>query len=250
MPLTEHLSRLPQLWLLMFFPLQIYLGKVSSTEQAALAIGAVLGGFIANISLSLVMWLSIIPNILLVIISLRLVDTKKYLNESGNIYSHFSQKIGCITGFFIALFFLLFAREFLYPVKFISNFFIITYLIIIGFFVYLVFFTQLFVLDTFMKEGIIYTTFDSFWYIIWATMLSIPFIVGLFILQKKLRASDGVIRRRLYIMLSFVLVAVMGGMLFDVILVYWNNYQFDYIAPVFSIFLMYPMAHMIFISKR
>ena len=168
----------------------------------------------------------------------------------GNIYSHFSQKIGCITGFFIALFFLLFAREFLYPVKFISNFFIITYLIIIGFFVYLVFFTQLFVLDTFMKEGIIYTTFDSFWYIIWATMLSIPFIVGLFILQKKLRASDGVIRRRLYIMLSFVLVAVMGGMLFDVILVYWNNYQFDYIAPVFSIFLMYPMAHMIFISKR
>ena len=167
-----------------------------------------------------------------------------------NIYSHFSQKIGCITGFFIALFFSLFAREFLYPVKFISNFFIIIYLTIIGFFVYLVFFTQLFVLDTFMKEGIIYTTFDSFWYIIWAVMLSIPFIVGLFILQKKLRASDGVIRRRLYIMLSFVLVAVMGGMLFDVILVYWNNYQFDYIAPVFSIFLMYPMAHMIFISKR
>lgn len=71
-----------------------YLGKVSSTEQAALAIGAVIGGFIANISLSLVIWLSVIPNILLVIISLRLVDTKKYLNESGNIYSHLKEALG------------------------------------------------------------------------------------------------------------------------------------------------------------
>lgn len=71
-----------------------YLGKVSSTEQAALAIGAVLGGFIANISLSLVMWLSVIPNVFLVITSLYLVETRKYLKESSNIYSHLKEALG------------------------------------------------------------------------------------------------------------------------------------------------------------
>lgn len=70
-----------------------YLGKVSSTEQLALALGAVLGGFAANISLSLVMWLSVVPNIFLVIISLKLVDTQKYLRESGNIYSHIREAL-------------------------------------------------------------------------------------------------------------------------------------------------------------
>lgn len=70
-----------------------YLGKVSSTEQAALAIGAVIGGFIANISLPLVMWLSVIPNIILVITSLGLVETQKYLNQSGNIYSHLKKAL-------------------------------------------------------------------------------------------------------------------------------------------------------------
>ena len=70
-----------------------YLGKVSSTEQAALAIGAILGGFIANISLPLIMWLSVIPNIFLVITSLGLVETQKYLKESGNIYSHLKEAL-------------------------------------------------------------------------------------------------------------------------------------------------------------
>lgn len=71
-----------------------YLGKVSSTEQLALAIGAMLGGFIASISLNLVMWISVIPNIFLVIVSLGLVETKKFLNESGNIYSHLKKALG------------------------------------------------------------------------------------------------------------------------------------------------------------
>ncbi|MCL5784596.1 MAG: MFS transporter [Patescibacteria group bacterium] len=70
-----------------------YLGKVSSTEQIALALGAVLGGFIANISLSLVMWLSVVPNISLVITSLGLVETRKHLNQSGNIYSHLKESL-------------------------------------------------------------------------------------------------------------------------------------------------------------
>lgn len=70
-----------------------YLGKVSSTEQLALAIGAMLGGFIASISLNLVMWISVIPNIFLVITSLGLVETRKYLSESGNIYLHLKKAL-------------------------------------------------------------------------------------------------------------------------------------------------------------
>ncbi|MBU1031742.1 MFS transporter [Patescibacteria group bacterium] len=68
-----------------------YLGKISSAGQAALAIGAVLGGFIANISLGLVMWLSVVPNIFLVITALNLIETQKHFKESANIYSHLKE---------------------------------------------------------------------------------------------------------------------------------------------------------------
>ncbi len=70
-----------------------YLGKISSAGQAALAIGAILGGFIANISLNLVIWLSVIPNIFMVITALNLIETQKYYKESANIYSHLKESL-------------------------------------------------------------------------------------------------------------------------------------------------------------
>jgi len=67
---------------------QSYLGRTSSTYQFALAISALLGGLLAAVSFSLVMWLSVIPRALMVIVSLRFIEPQIHKAESGNIYSH------------------------------------------------------------------------------------------------------------------------------------------------------------------
>lgn len=66
-----------------------YLGKISSSEHASLAISALLGGAVAHFSFSLAMWLSTLPQLINVIISFGFyepeVRTKKL---SGNVYAH------------------------------------------------------------------------------------------------------------------------------------------------------------------
>jgi MFS family permease len=65
-----------------------YLGKLSAMFQAALTIGAVIGSFIAAWSFPLLMWLSVIPQVICLIISLFIRETKPHLHESNNIYNH------------------------------------------------------------------------------------------------------------------------------------------------------------------
>lgn len=67
---------------------QEYLGRISSMYQIALAISAVLGGIIASFSYSAVFWLSVIPQVLGLFISLRLVEPRQHTPVSGNIYVH------------------------------------------------------------------------------------------------------------------------------------------------------------------
>ncbi len=67
---------------------QAHLGRVSSMFQFALAISALVGSVIANVSFALVMWLSVIPQIGLVIVSLRFIEPQIHKAESGNAYAH------------------------------------------------------------------------------------------------------------------------------------------------------------------
>lgn len=71
-----------------------YLGKTSSMFQAALAIASLLGGFMAAISLSLVMWVSVIPQIFTLLASFLLKEPKKtYDKNEANIYSHLGEAL-------------------------------------------------------------------------------------------------------------------------------------------------------------
>lgn len=67
---------------------QVHLGRTSSMYQFALAISALAGGVLAAISFSLVMWLSVIPRLLMVMVSLRFIEPQVHKAESTNIYSH------------------------------------------------------------------------------------------------------------------------------------------------------------------
>jgi MFS family permease len=65
-----------------------YLGKTSSMFQLALMIGAVAGSILAQWSLPLVMWLSVIPQIVCLVISFSLREPKNFSKGKTNIFSH------------------------------------------------------------------------------------------------------------------------------------------------------------------
>jgi MFS family permease len=67
---------------------QEYLGKTSSMYQLALAISAVIGSILAAVSFPLVMWLSVVPQAVNVIVSLGFSEPKVHSRAETNIYAH------------------------------------------------------------------------------------------------------------------------------------------------------------------
>ena len=70
-----------------------YLGKTSSMFQVAAAVAAILGSVLAAWSFSLIMWLSVIPQLICLYLSFQLVEPKVKVQESGNIYAHLKEAI-------------------------------------------------------------------------------------------------------------------------------------------------------------
>lgn len=68
-------------------------GRVSAMNQAALAAAAILGGLLAFISFKLVVWLSVIPQVICVFLALQIISPKSYLKESANIYNHLKEAL-------------------------------------------------------------------------------------------------------------------------------------------------------------
>ncbi len=65
-----------------------YLGKTSSMFQVASAIGIIMGGIIAVWSFAIIMWLSVIPQVICLVISFFIIEPVKQSTRSSNIYSH------------------------------------------------------------------------------------------------------------------------------------------------------------------
>lgn len=67
---------------------QEYMGKTSAGWQAALGISALIGSGIAAISFQLVMWLSVIPIMVALIVSLQMTEPRVHSPANTNIYAH------------------------------------------------------------------------------------------------------------------------------------------------------------------
>lgn len=70
-----------------------FLGKLSSLFQAALAFGALIGSVLASRSFAIVMWLSVIPQLICFLISFKIVEPKIRIQKSANIYSHLNEAV-------------------------------------------------------------------------------------------------------------------------------------------------------------
>lgn len=69
------------------------LGQTRSTEQIALATSALLGGLVATWSFEWVLWLSVIPKIVCLVLGLTLTEPKIHSQKSGNAYSHLKEAL-------------------------------------------------------------------------------------------------------------------------------------------------------------
>jgi len=70
-----------------------YLGKVSSTEQLAMGISALLGSIVASFSFAYLMWLSVISQIVMLLVSYKFVDPKSRHSNNSNIYAHLGKAV-------------------------------------------------------------------------------------------------------------------------------------------------------------
>lgn len=70
-----------------------HLGKISSTEQLAMGISALISGIIANFSFEYLLWLSVISQIVMLSLSYRFIEPRSRTKSDTNIYAHISEAI-------------------------------------------------------------------------------------------------------------------------------------------------------------
>ncbi|NDJ77877.1 MAG: MFS transporter [Chloroflexi bacterium] len=64
---------------------QEFLGKTSAMFQVALATSAILGGLLASVSFLLVMWLSVVPQVLTLVLGLRMIEPVTVQRAEGSV---------------------------------------------------------------------------------------------------------------------------------------------------------------------
>lgn len=72
---------------------QEHLGKTSSMFQFALAISAVIGSVIASVSYPMVMWLSVIPQVIGLLVATQFVEPRVHAPIEGNIFAHLREAV-------------------------------------------------------------------------------------------------------------------------------------------------------------
>lgn len=67
---------------------QTYLGKTRSNMEMSFFIGGILGGIISRWSFPLIMWLSVIPQLIALIVGLKLTEPKTHQQKESNLVIH------------------------------------------------------------------------------------------------------------------------------------------------------------------
>jgi len=68
-----------------------HLGKLSSMFQIALGVSALVGGVLATWSFPLIMWLSVLSQVMCLMLAFQMVEPRVHSEDSGNIYEHIGE---------------------------------------------------------------------------------------------------------------------------------------------------------------
>lgn len=69
------------------------MGKIGSMGQWALAVSGLIGGIVATWSMRTVMWLSVIPQVICLILALLVIDVGVAKDDEDNIYAHLRESV-------------------------------------------------------------------------------------------------------------------------------------------------------------
>lgn len=70
-----------------------YLGKTSSTEHTGLALSAIIGSLIASISFTYVMWLAVVSQVILLVVSFKFIEPRSRRKQGTNVYEHLQEAL-------------------------------------------------------------------------------------------------------------------------------------------------------------
>lgn len=70
-----------------------HLGKLNSMFQIALGFSALVGGILATWSFPLIMWLSVLSQIMCLILAFRMIEPAVHSDDSGNMYEHIGEAV-------------------------------------------------------------------------------------------------------------------------------------------------------------
>lgn len=68
-----------------------YNGKIGAMSQLALGISAIFSSLVAFVPLSVLLWISVIPQLICLVLSFRLDEVKTIEKDSGNIFAHIKE---------------------------------------------------------------------------------------------------------------------------------------------------------------
>ncbi len=71
----------------------VHLGKTSSTEHVAIGISSLIGGIIATFSFNSIMWLTVIAQVFMLIISYKFIEPKIHTKIDTNLFAHLKEAI-------------------------------------------------------------------------------------------------------------------------------------------------------------
>lgn len=71
----------------------LHLGKISSAEHLGIALSAAIGGYIGSFSFTLLMWLSVIPQLIMALVNYTLTEPITKHHHHSNVYSHIKEAI-------------------------------------------------------------------------------------------------------------------------------------------------------------
>lgn len=162
--------------------------------------------------------------------------------------SLFFNKVTYFSGLIIAISFYYFSTHFPFAQK--KNKKIIGALIFLILFIltFIIFSDGLFITNFFKTaESNAYTlSLNKGGYIAYSIFFVLIILVAFYNLFKKYFASDGIVKKNLKVLLSAIAIAFLAGLYFDIILPFFNNYNYFWLAPIFTFLINFVVFRLIY----
>lgn len=122
-------------------------------------------------------------------------------------------------------------------------------LIVLGFTVFCLGFYKIFVYDIVLTPKLV--VYYEFWsYSLFSFILILLMIAGVIILFYKYKKVESIYKSQLVLILIAVVIGSLAGSYFNLFLMYFHNCDYNYLGPLFTLFINYIVFYLIFLHNK